>query len=552
MKIFQNATLSADPIADFDAVTKRYVDTALAAAGGSSSSGGVFITDFSPTSTGIVGSKAYVSGTVPANKVITEGTADTNSVRVTVYAEGAGAFYSPTITITTTPAQAGGPIVASISEDINDKRVYTAFADLSGITADTLVTATSSTGGVATATIRRAATAPAVGYITIGSLPGSQTEAKAGDTVTVTGRVPNTATYAEVIVAGAAASISSLSLGGVDSFSPGFKTMNGSFIVSSGSGAQSVTARARNALGSFGINTISTNTIVLNQTYPTIGSFTISYPATQSALKGFESATVNSTVTNGDVVAYTTGATLTVANPNTYAAIKTVTRVSGTYLFGVNNYTISATKTSNNAVTTASTAVTIADAAPSASITITGNPARLQSSAAGLDYTITVSASQRLNAAPTITPSSGTLQGSWVGGPQVWTRVLRIVDANPKGVQSFTASLANVANVAGTSITAGASYTVGGFPTRTITFAAFARYAAIGTTVGDVTKVTASYTGGSVLARQTSTTNVFQGFTIVNAAGNYDPFGGFLYISDAAFAGSNTTGTLQLDVTETA
>lgn len=552
MKIFQHATLSAHPVDPFDAATKQYVDTALQTQAGSSSSGGVFITNFAPTAGGIVGSKAYVPNTVPANKVITDGTTDTDNVTVTIYAEGSGAFYSPTITVTTNPPQANGPIIANISEDVNDKRVYTATANLTGITADTLVTATSSTGGIATATIHRAAAGPAVGHITIGALPGSQTEAKSGDVVTITGRVANAATYAEIIATGAAGTLSVLTLGAADSFGTGFKSITGSFTVGSGSGPQSITARARNALGTFGSNQTSTNTIVLNQTYPTIGAFTIGYPASQSALKGSETATVASTVTNGDVVAYSTGSTLSVANPNTYAATKTVTRIGGTYLYGVNNYTITATKTSNNATSTASTAVAIADAAPTASISISGNPSRLQSTAAGRDYVITVTANERLNAAPTITASSGTFQGSWSGSGAVWTRTLRITDTDPKGAQTFTASLINIANVTGTTITAGAGYNVGGFPVRTITFPAFSRFEPIGTNVGDITKVTASYTGAAVLTRQTSTADVFQGFTIVDAAGNYDPNGGYLFISDSAFAGSNTTGTLQLDVAEAA
>jgi hypothetical protein len=62
--------------------------------------------------------------------------------------------------------------------------------------------------------------------------------------------------------------------------------------------------------------------------------------------------------------------------------------------------------------------------------------------------------------------------------------------------------------------------------------------------------VAASYTGGTVLARQPNTSDVFQGFTIVDSAGNYDPFGDHLFISDAAFAGANTSGTLQLDISE--
>lgn len=553
MKIFQHATLSANPTEDFDAATKQYVDQAIQGGVGGAVTGGVFITNIAPTSTGIVGNKLYVANTVPANKVLTDATTDTDSVRVTIFAEGGGSFYSPIVTITTVPAQAGGPIVATLTEDANDKRAYNGYADLVGITADTVVTATSSTNAVDDAIIHRAAAGPVTNFVTIGSLPGSQTEAKSGDVVTITGRVSNDANYAEIIAGGAAGALAVLTVGAADSFGTGFRSISGSFTVSGLSGSQSISARARNSLGTFGSALASTNSITLNQTYPTIGARTITYPSTQSGLKNTETATVAATVTNGDTVVYTSpGSELTITSPSTYASSKTVTRAGGTYNFGTNNYTITATKTSNAAVTVASSSVTIANTAPSAAITITGSPARLQSSAAGQDYTITVTATQRLNVAPSITPSSGTFQGSWVGGPQVWTRTLRIVDTDPKGSQTFTASLTNLANVVGTTITAGSTYTVGGFPTRTITFAAFERYHAIGTTVGDITKVTASYTGAASLTRQTSTADVFQGFTIVDASGNYNANGGYLYISDAAFAGSNTTGTLQLDVTEAA
>lgn len=552
MKIFQNATLSADPVQNMDAVTKQYVDQTVQSATGAIASAGLFFTNISPTSTGIVGSKQYVPNTVPANKVITEGTTDTNNVTVTLFVEGGASFYSPTVTIVTDPPQAGGNISATITEDTYDKRAFTATAALTNITEDTLVTATSSTGAVATCTIIRAVAGPDVNFITIGSLPGSQTEAKAGDVISITGRVPNDATYAEIIAGGAAASLVVLTVGAADSFGTGFKEISGSFTVSNLSGLQGITARARNALGTFGNNVASTNQITLNQTYPTIGARTITYPATQSGLKGSETATVAATITNYDSVVYSTSADLSVTAPTTYGASKTVTRVGGTYSYGVNNYTITATKASNGAVSTATAAITIADAAPTAAITISGSPTRLRSSPTGQDYTITVTASQRLNTAPSITPSSGTFQGSWSGSGTTWTRVLRIVDSDPKGAQTFTASLTNLANVNGTTLTAGGTYTVGGFPTRTITFAAFERYHAIGTTVVDITKVTASYTGASVLTRYADTDSHFQGFTIVDAAGNYDPTGGYLFISDEAFANSNTTGTLQLDVTEAA
>lgn len=547
MKIFQSAELSRHPQTSMEAATKQYVDDSITSG---AIVGGVFFTNIAPTTTGIVGSKVYTVGTVPLNKVIQEASTDTDNVTVTLFAEGGSAFYSPTITITTIPAQAGGPIVATLSEDASDKRAYTAVAQLTNITADTVVRASSSTNASATVSIIRAQAGPAIDTLIIGTLPGTQTEAKSGDIVPVTGRAPNTATTAQIIASGAAGSISTLTVGAADSFSPGFKTLTGTFVVGSGSGAQAVQARAANALGTYGTTFTSTNTKVLNQTFPTIGARSISYPASQSGLKGSESGIVSSTVTNFDTISYT-GTNLTITASTVYAVAKTVTRSGGTYSLGSNNYTITATKSSNNATTTASSAVTIADAAPTAAITIVGSPARLASSPLGVSYTITISASQSLLSAPSISASSGTWLGSWAGSGSVWTRVLRIADADAKGAQTFGSLIATgLAGVVGSVISSGSVYTVGGFGTRTITFPAFARFAAIGTTIVDITKVTSSYTGSSVLTRQTSTVDTFQGFTIVDAAGNYSATGGYLFVSDSAFANSNTSGTLQLDIAE--
>ena len=552
MKIFQHAELSEDPIDPMDAVTKRYVDQIVIEAG-AAVGGGVFITDISPTSTGIVGSKAYVPNTVPANRVITDGTADTNNVRVTVIAEGTGSFYSPTLTISTSPVLSGTPANITLTEDASDKRFFTGFVDLTGVTADTVVTITSSTGATATATIHRAAAGPNVSSVTIGALPGSQTEVKSGDLVQVSGVTPNTSTYVEVVAGGAAGSLSSMSVGAADSAGAGYKTFSGTFTVGGGTGSQTIQARARNALGTYGSNATSTNNAVLNQTYPTIGARTITYPGGQSALKGSETASVSSTVTNADTVAYTSSADLSVTSPNTYAASKTVTRVGGSYVVGTNNYTITATKTSNNASSTASSAISIANTAPTGAITIVGNPTRLQSTILGNNYTIRITPNQTLLSAPTLVASSGTWTGSWTNSGGVWSRTLQIADTDPKGAQTFnTLQVTGLAGVVGSTITSGSNYTVGGFPTRTITFSAFARYAPIGTTVGDITKVTSSYTGATTLTRFADTGDHFQGFSIVDGTGTYDPNGGYLFISDEAFAGSNTTGTLQLDVTEAA
>ena len=551
MKIFQSAELSRHPLAPMEAATKFYVDQQVTSG---AIVGGLFFTNAAPTTTGIVGDKTYAPNTVPANRVIVSANTDTNNVTVTLFAEGGSTAYTPTVTITTTPAQAGGPIIATLVEDGSDRRAFTATAAL--IISETMtITASSDTNATATMTITRAAAGPNIDTLTIGAIvsPGvGQTEVRSGQQFNVSGRAQNATTQAEVILAGASAGVTALTVGAADSAGTGWKTLTGVVTVSGLTGAQTVTARARNALGTFGGNFTSSNTITLNQTFPTIGARTITYPGGQSALKGSESATVASTITNFDTVLYT-GVNLSIANPTTYAVNKTATRTGGTYSFGVNNYTISATRTANNATTTASSAVSIADAAPTAAITIVGNPTRLFSSPLGTDYTVTITSNQQLLNAPSLVASSGTWQGSWAGSGTTWTRVLRIFDNSPKGAQTFSSlSLTGLAGVAGSTITSGASYTVGGFAVRTITFPAFARFAPIGTSVVDFTKTVASYTGSTVLTRRSDTNDVFQSFTIVNSSGVFDPTGDHLFISDLAFSGSNTTGTLQLDIQENA
>jgi hypothetical protein len=550
MKIYQS-TATTDPTQPQEIATKHYVDQQIVSG---AIVGGVFFTDISPTSTGIVGNKKYVANTVPANKVITEGTADTQNVRVSLVAEGGSAFYSPSITVTTEPALPGSPFAVALSEDTYDKRMFAGFVDIPGVTVDTVITARSSTNAAAVATIKVAEVGPAVSALTIGAYPGSQTEAKNNDVMSVSGVVANTATYVEIIAGGAAKSISILGLGAADSAGAGFKTFTGTFTVGTASGSQKVTARSRNALGTFGGNFLSSNAITLNQTFPTIGARTVVYPATQSALKGSEAATITATVTNADTVVYSSSADLSVTDPNTYAASKTVTRVGGNYVVATNNYTITATKASNGAVSTASSAVSIANAPATATVSIVGNPARLVSSPDGQLYTVRITANQLLNATPSLNASSGTWQGSWTFSGGVYSRGLVITDADVDGAQVFSGlSLTGLANVAGSTITSGANYTVGGFVRRTLTVPAFQQVVAIGTPINDISKVNAKYAGtASNLTLRSDTSNFAQGFTITNSDGTYNPTGAYMFITDADFAGSNTSGTLQVEIEEVA
>ena len=546
MKLFA-PVVDSNPTVPLGIASKDYVDQRLSSGLGSVVIGNVYITDIVPVSSGIVGQKTYDPNTIPANAVLTEATSDNVNVRVKIFAEGGNAFYSPTVTI--------NGVQATLTKIASDSsRVYTGQADIVIGSGDTEIIAISSTGAESRATVHLAGAGPAISSLVIGALPGSQTEVKSGDVVQVSGIVPNSATYVEVIAGGAAGALSSLTLGADGSAGSGNKTFSGTFTVGSGTGSQTIQARAKNILGTFGTTVTSSNSVTLNQTVPTIGTVTIAYPAGQSALKGSEVATVSATVTNGDVVSYTSSANLSVSSPNTYSASKSVSRVSGGYAIGVNNYTITATKSSNGATVTKSAAISIADTAPTAAITISGSPARLISSAAGQSYTVTITANQSLYAAPSLSAPSGTWSGSWTGSGTTWSRTLVVKDTDAKGSFNFSGlSLPNLAGVIGNTISSGAAYTIGGFATRTLTFAAFSQLAAIGTNVANISKVTAKYTGAaSNLTLQNSTANVFQGFTITDAAGNYNPNGGYLFITDQAYAGANTSGTLMVDIGEAA
>lgn len=517
----------------------------LGGGGGGPPIAGLFITDVTPTTSGIIGNKQYVSGTIPSNAVISQATTDTDNIRIHIIAEGNSTFYSPTVSIDTIP---GPAINATLSEHPTDKRLFVGYADIS-VSASRTVYVTSSTGTNASVSIIRAGMGPIIDSLVIGSYPGTQTSVKSGDIMSVTGTVENQATYVELIALSAVSSLSIMSLGVNDSGGPGLKTFSGTFIVSGLIGPQSVSARARNTLGTYGPTFVS-STITLDQTYPTIGPFTVTYPDGQGALKGSENATINCTVTNHTSIIYS-GINISIDSPTTYAVNKTATRTDGSYIDSGTNYTITATRSSNGAVSVGSTLVKIANVSPTASITITGNPTRLRSSLSGNIYTINLVSTQNLISAPVLSVSSGMIS-TFTGSEKIWSTTLTINDTHSKGAHTFSIiSLINEALISGSTISSGQNYTVGGFLTRNIVFPAFARYAPIGTSVTDINKTSAKYSGAeNNLTLHLDTGDYFQGYTIVDSGGLFNAIGTHLWISDAAYAGANTSGTLTLEIQE--
>lgn len=498
-----------------------------------------FASNITPSGVGIVSNKVYAQS-VPANMRLQSAVADTENLRVTVLAQG-GLFQAPSVTV-------NGEAVTnftSVSENL-----FTGYVDL--VLAESGdITIASAGGASSTVAVTLATEGPVISMATIGALPGTQTEAKAGDVVAVTGIVANDATSIAVANAGAAASGTISTYGANDSGGAGFKTFSGTFIVANRTGAQAVSLTAQNALGTNGDPTNTANTITLNQAVPTIAAITVAYPAGQGALTVGDTAQVTSVVAGANSVSYAfaaAGATADITDPNVYAATKDLLLNSGTYHVA-NNYTITATKASNGAVATRQGIVRIAETAATATIAILGTPARLRTSAAGETYTLRVTPNQLLSGNPDITLEQGTFTGAWSFSGGVYSRTFTLDDTAARGVADVTGTLTNLGL---TGSAANGTFTVGGLVERTITFDAFARLMPLNALVADFTKTRARYAGqGTDLARRSDTTDVAAAFTLTDEFGVFNANGTHLFLSDAAFAGANTSDTLQVLFEET-
>ena len=496
---------------------------------GKSSGTAIFIVDVSAS--GIVSSKGYIGGTVPPNTVLTSCVTDTSTVRVTFACGGGETSYSPTVKV--------NDVNATLTET-STKRWFSGYADIPLLTGDNTVTAVSSEGTTAEAIVTLMGAGPAITAISFGPYPGTQTELKQNDVISVTVTTVPSATSVTIYASGA--SKNSLTLPVTNG------TATTTMQISSLSGQQKVTAKARNSFGTYGVDFQSGN-LTLNQTYPSFGSFGVSYPSPQGALKGTEQATVTCNVANADLVAYTSP-DVTIPLSNTYSSSKVVTNKATGYVVSGTNYTITARRIANDSSATASTLIKVATLTPTASITIP-NTTRLISSPTGIDYEIRINPSQELLEPPSLIASIGTWQGSWVLSGSYWKRNLRIFDSDPRSVGVFSSlTLKNLASISGNSITSGQNYQVGGFSQRTVTFPKFSRVADIGVAVLDQTKTSSQLIGGSALTRYNDSAVRTNGYYIANSDGSYNATGSFLALSDTAFAGANTSGTLQASIQE--
>ncbi len=507
---------------------------------GGGNQGFVAITDITPTNpSDNVGNKTKTDD----NNVLQSCTSSTNSITVHVLAVTAGDAFKPVVNV--------NGVQATLTRNANtDVWVGTAAITLVGTT----VTATHNAGAIDTVTVTIEA-APVISSLVFDneySQGVGQTEHAANQTLDLVISSATPFVALEVID-----DSSTATLAYTETFAA---TTNKTIQVTVANRGNTPTAypakvRIRNANGTWSAVTATSNTIILNNSQPVITFNSISYPASQQAIKSGESATVNVTETNVNTVSYTS-TELTVTNP-TAMGNKTVTYLSGGYNISTNNLTVVATKTSNATTATFSTVVWIANTAPT--ITVTTPAARLRSGVTPQNHTISINSTQRTLATPTLNASVGTFSGSWVTANSglTWTRSLAIADSDTKGSANFSGlSITNLAGIEVTAISSGDSYTVGGFTQRTLTFAAYPnRESAIGTQVSDTSKlrVTNLSKGSSGSLNTSFVSNVgdaIDTYTITQPSTTYNATGNTLYNRDLANAVSNTSGTMQFEIEE--
>lgn len=419
--------------------------------GGSSLAGGyVFITGV--TSGGNIFDKVYVPDTVPANTVIASCATDNDTVTVEFIAEG-WQTYSPTILV-------GGIQCTNLTQFSNDRRLFTGTVTLS-VTESRVIVVASNSGRSASISVTRLATAPVPLTCVIGILPGTQTEVKLNDTVSVTGTVQPNATHVRVMAYGAFKESAWIP---VNVVSPSLSSYTIPAIVNSSTGLLKARVEAKNIYGTIGAYLTSSTSITLNQTFPTFGSFSYTCSSGNLGFKGTETGTFSMSVANADTYVYSSpNGNFIINSPTVYSAqnkVITCTNPS-TYIDNTGNVSsnsvcniqLVATKLSNGAQATFRTVIEVAPIAPVVSITLPQS--RLRSSFNGEVYSITATSTQNLPNAPNIIIPTGF--GSWQNGSswsqissKVWKRNIVITDSNTKGSSNWGGSVTNLAGVSGT------------------------------------------------------------------------------------------------------
>jgi len=511
----------------------------------SRTAGVALIKDISPTDpNNIVGFKTYLDNTVPTKFAMDAATANTNEVDVTIYARPRGYSMNDKFKVNGTDV-----VMTAVNGDPSMLEGVISLVLDAGVP-DQVITVTGDDGIQHDVALTLLIGGPVVTQATF-VLPEGQTHVKAGDTVTVSGVIDNTAVEAAVLASGIVVELTVLILGAEDSAATGYRVFEGSFVVSAVAADSPYKVAGANALGTVG-EIFTSLDVPVDQTYPSISGAAYVYPTGQFAVKDGESVDVTVDVTNQDSVTYVLAAGMSVLDDTVYENIKTVLVSAGNAAFSFDNkdYSITAVRNANGAETTRAFTIDVANVAPEVSAEWKNSPKYLRTPAS---YTLLLTSDQPLSAAPlALDAQAGIFVGEFLRkSDTLYAIEFKVTDLDARGTHTFLDfSLFGRSGIEQTVIGSGNSFVIRGLYSRDIVVGAMLQIAEIGSAVFDKAKVIATYKDADTLTYRPSKAQFSKGYTLVDSLGNLDTNGTHIWLTDAVFAGANTSGTLTLTFEE--
>jgi hypothetical protein len=486
----------------------------------------------------------WAPDTSPSEAVVISFTADTSTVQLAFLIEG-GLRHSPTVNLIENEEET--PV--TVTQSSMDERLYDGVITIELTEQSTELQFIASTGTtiILQATLETEGPSMTVNSAEVMAEADGHTEAKEGDGILITGIVANTTTSIFVISGYAAKTSPVVLIMGLDGSggSAEVKTFTLELVASALQGVHAVHVQAVNDLGTKGQTAISPS-VVLDQTKPVITQSATTYPDTQGALKGNEQAIVNATVNDFDDVLYEfDNGTLTDAT--TYSPTKFVVRTDGVDI-STSNFKITAHKERNNSTTEQQSNIRIQTQAPSFGILFPAGD-RYTTTPALAGSILTIQPSTDIRTLDSVTATEGIVEDVTLLSPTLGRFKLSLDDNNAKGNHTLNVTGTTLSGITGNTDN---EFSIEGSSERTLTYAAASQITAIGTTVFNVDKLAVKYAGtDELLAYRPDKSDYVDSFTVVDSEGNLDVNGTHLWLSDAAFAGSNTSGTLQVTFAET-
>lgn len=330
-------------------------------------------------------------------------------------------------------------------------------------------------------------------------------------------------------------------------------------------GQNNITVTAKNNFGTESDPVSSNNCTVNNSDFPIISIDSISYPFSQQAIKNSQTVIIQNSASNYDSILYSSDNDISiVGNTNQFAATISAYRVSGGYNINQDNFFITATKSSNGMVRSASETIKIANTP--LSLSVLNLPTELKSSAAGKSYSFSLLSDQPFLLEPSLstdpnqtTPSSLNQLASGVSTNSN-TYNITVSDSDLKGNFSWVASGQNLAGITTSSVSVNPNYVLAGFDSREITSpptSLGAGLSSIGTSVSNPSNVSlenvseggsgpnegtiysAQITGDGI--QMTNSFDIDNKFVVTDSLGLTNSTGDFIFNLDKLNRAANTS-----------